>query len=82
MASYKKRPDFFTSEEGIDTADALSDMVQDSAYMTDSSFSPNTEKYANNLIPFVDKHMKYLQSHPSTNAQQYLANLRLMTRIR
>ena len=82
MANHKKRPDFFTSEEGLATAEALKIMVQDTTYMTDSSFSPNTDKYADNLITFVEKHMLYLQSHPSTDTKQYLANLRLMTRIR
>lgn len=80
MSTYKKRQDFFTSSEGILAAQVLRDMVSDNTYITPPSFSANTEQYPDNLIPFFDKHMFYMRDHPSTDPQQYISNLRIMTR--
>ena len=82
MTTFKKRSDFYSSEEGIHTLKVLQSMTVDDNYHTDPSYSANVLLYTNNLIPFVDKHMLYLQDHPSINPQQYIANLRLMTKIR
>lgn len=82
MPVYKKRPDFFTSEEGLLTQETLRAMMTDVNYHTDSSYSANTALHSDNLVSFVDKHMSYLRDHPSTDPRQYLSNLRLMTRIR
>ena len=82
MTAYKKKPDFITSEEGIRVAELLQLMVLDDAYITTPTFSADSEKYADNLIPFTDKHMAYLRNHPTTNPKHYLSNLRLMTRAR
>ena len=57
-------------------------MVADEKYNTDSTYSSDTITYSDHLIPFVDKHMQYLIMHPSVDAEQYLSNLRLMTRVR
>lgn len=81
MTTHKTRRDFYISEEGIKVAEELRLMVTDEAFMTGSSFSANTEKYGDNLIPFVDKHMAYLRDHPTINSRQYLSNLRLKTRL-
>jgi hypothetical protein len=56
-------------------------MVQDTTYNTGSTYSADGERYPDNLIPFVDKHMNYLYSHPTMDPVQYLGNLRLMTRV-
>lgn len=82
MASNNKKPDFITSEEGIRATAVLNSMVLDGAYITEPSFSADSEKYTDNLIPFIDKHLAYLRSHPATNPEHYLSNLKLMTRIR
>jgi len=82
MATVKKRVSFFESEEGIKIAEILRQMTVDSAFNTDSSYSANSVRYPDNLIPFVDKHMNYLNMHPNMDPYQYLANLRLMTRHR
>lgn len=47
-----------------------------------STFSANSEKYPDNQMPFVDKHIAYLMNHPNIDPNQYLANLRLMLRRR
>jgi hypothetical protein len=82
MSTVKKRVNFFESQEGLQIADTLKDMALDTAYNTDSSYSANSELYPDNLIPFVAKHMSYLNAHPSTDPQHYISNLRLMTRVR
>ncbi len=82
MATHKRKSDFFESEEGIQFEQALRTMVKDMTYSTKSSFSANSELYPDHQIPFVNKHMDYIRSHPSTDPKQYLSNLRLMTRIK
>lgn len=82
MATVKKRVSFFESEEGVAIEHTLKTMAKDMTYNTTSSYSANTTQYPNNLIPFVDKHMNYLNSHPNIDAYHYIANLRLMTRHR
>ena len=82
MPTYSKRPDFITSEKGIMAATALNLMVLDSGYTTEPSFSVDSEKYADNLMPFTDKHLTYLQNNPTTNLDHYLSNLKLKTRVR
>jgi hypothetical protein len=82
MATYKKRPQFITSDDGIKAAEVLYSMMLDDKYMTKPSFSANSAKYPDNLIPFNDKHLAYLEDHPATNPVHYLANLKLMTRIK
>lgn len=82
MATFKKRQNFFESEEGIEIKRILKNMAADINYNTESSYSADSAAYPDNLIPFVDKHMNYLQMHPSTNPKHYISNLRLMTRIK
>jgi hypothetical protein len=77
-----KKLSLFESEEGAVIKLALLRMARDAAYNTKSSYSADAVAYPDNLIPFVDKHMSYLNTHPSVDSEQYLANLRLMTRIR
>lgn len=82
MATLKKRVSFFDSEEGLKIEEMLRQMTQDAAFNTEASYSTNSARYPDNLIPFVDKHMNYLNAHPNTDPHQYIANLRLMTRFR
>lgn len=82
MPTAKKRPDLYTSEEGAKIQAALRSMAADSGYATIDSYSADAATHPDHLVSFVDKHMAYLQSHPSVDADHYLANLRLMTRVR
>ncbi len=59
----------------------LEAMVLDKSYNTESSYSSNSELYPDNVQSFIDKHMNYINTHPDTNIEHYLSNLRLMTRI-
>lgn len=81
MPAMKKKL-LLESEAGIEIIKSLEAMVESSVYNTDSTYSANGDKYPDNKIPFVDKHLNYLLTHPSINPSHYLANLRLMTRIR
>lgn len=82
MSTYKKRIDFLESEEGVAFKNALLEMTADSRYATEPSYSANTTLYSDNRIPFIDKHILYLQAHPQIDPEQYLANLRLITKLR
>ncbi|MEI7682795.1 MAG: hypothetical protein WCJ24_00655 [Candidatus Saccharibacteria bacterium] len=81
MATTKRKVNFFESEEGAAVKQALTDIAADKAYNTKSSYSIAVQ-YADHLIPFVDKHMNYLNGHPSIDPEQYVSNLRLITKIR
>jgi hypothetical protein len=74
--------EFFDSEEAIVIRRILLQMTQDSSYSTLSSYSGDSKTYPDNIMPFTDKHMNYLITHPKLDADKYLANIRLMTRIR
>ncbi len=82
MPTLKRKVNFFESEEGTQVKDALCTMASDTSYNTASSYIASGAVYSDNLIPFVDKHMNYLNTHPSIDPIQYLSNLRLMMRIR
>ena len=82
MATFKKRSDFLESEEGKAIKQRLKQLTLDAKYNTATTYSSNNMTYNDNLIPFVDKHMNYLNNHPKLDADMYLQNLQLMTRIR
>ena len=82
MASLKTRSKFFGSLEASGIQDQLQEMVDSHAYNTPSYFSADKINYPEGKMPFLDKHMNYLNSHPSLDANMYLANLRLMCRLK
>lgn len=82
MATFKKKLSLLDTDEGMEIVQALHQMVEDNAYSTDSSYSANSTNYPDNLIPFVDKHINYLRQHQNMDPKQYLANLRLMTKVK
>ena len=82
MATTKKRANLFESEEGVAIQQALKLMVSDRAYNTGASYSANTVAYPDHMMSFVDKHLRYLNAHPAVDTNHYLANLRLITKVR
>jgi hypothetical protein len=82
MPSSTKSAAFFASEEGQAFIQSLKDMTADARYITNPGYSPNGELYPSHVIPFVEKHIEYLRTHPTTDPQHYLSNLRLITRVR
>lgn len=82
MPTYKKKVNFSDTIQGLEIEEELRNLDQNKLYNTEATYSANSSLYPNNIIPFVDKHMAYLTSHPSVDPDLYMANLRLMTRIR
>jgi hypothetical protein len=82
MASQKTRNGFPDTEEGIEVKQLLRQMTGNSTYNTSPSYSTDSARYPDNLIPFVDKHMNYLINHPALEPAKYLANIKLITRRR
>lgn len=82
MALQKTRKGFFDTEEGKEFKHQLKLMNSNDVYNTAPSYSANTVLYPDNLMPFVDKHMDYLLNHPLLEANMYLANIKLQTRLR
>lgn len=78
----QSRTGFLESPEGINVMQTLRTMMADASFNTPSSYSSNIEQYPDNMIPFVDKHIKYLNAHPKLNPTHYIANLKLMSRKR
>ena len=42
----------------------------------------DVERYPNNLITFAQSHIEHLKKFPNINPDQYISNLKLMTKIR
>ncbi len=82
MQTNKKRSHFLGTEEAVDIQQKLQVMTSSDQYNTASSFTANNIQYPDNLIPFLDKHMNYINDHPKLDTGMYLANLRLMTRVK
>jgi hypothetical protein len=81
-ASYKRmtlrQQDFLDSAAGMAAKSDLKVMAESPDYNTQSQFSSRMV----DGMPFVDRHMQYLCDHPNLNPQQYISNLRLMTKIK
>ena len=69
---------FLDSDVAAAARKELQRMVDDTGYNTLSVYAANLD----HNLPFVEKHMKYLSDHPKLNPDHYLANLRLMTKIK
>lgn len=82
MASYSKKRAFRNEQEEAEVEQMLRAMMNDDRYDTKPSYSADTEAHPDNLISFVDKHMKYLSARPNLDPFHYVSNLKLMTRIR
>ncbi len=79
---FKKRSGFFDSEEGKSVREKLQYMTTDKMFNTISSYTSDSAAYPDNQMPFVDKHMNYLNAHPELDSQMYITNVRLKTRKR
>lgn len=82
MTTYKKKTNFFETDEGVEIEQQLKDMAVNTLYNTESGYSANTNLYPDNVMSFVDKHKSYLVNHPNTDPNHYISNLRLMTRLK
>lgn len=71
-----------TEEEQLDFEAKLLQMEGDTKFNTPSQYATDTVKYPSNTMSFSQKHIEHLRKFPEINFEQYLSNLRLMTRIR
>ena len=80
--SNKKRQAFLDLDCADEILSEIKNMIDSDKYNTESSYIADAEKYPNHEISFYDKHVDYLISHPNVNPNYYLANLKLISRIR
>jgi hypothetical protein len=78
----KKRIYVHGIQEEQEIREALLNMVGDSTYNTQATYTAMSITYPDGHLTFVEKHMRYLNAHPKLDAKMYLANLRLKTRVR
>lgn len=78
MANSVSAQKFLASPEAEAIRQTLTEMMDDPEFNTASLYSTA----AGEKQLFVDKHLRYLSQHTNLNADHYLSNLRLMTRIR
>jgi hypothetical protein len=69
---------FFESDEGKTLRKELVMMTESKQYKTLSMYSTIDIDGQS----FVDKHMRYMSQFPAMNRDQYVSNLKLMTKIR
>ena len=69
---------FLASDEADKIRQQLIIMEGDPKYATKSFYSPG----ANEDISFTDKHFTYISTHPNVQPCDYIANLRLKTKLR
>ena len=69
---------YLRSDAAKNVRKELEAMFENPNYRTESSYSPSSE----GRITFVNKHVRYLSMHQKINPDQYLSNLKLMTKIK
>lgn len=69
---------FLDSEAAVQIREQLIKMMEDPKFNTTSTYAATREE----LLSFVEKHMTYLSDHPKLNPEDYMRNLRLMTRLK
>lgn len=77
MTNGQTRQAFLKSEKASLLRDELEKMVRSPMYNTKLySLIDDPDKFR-----FVEKHMNYMSGHPSMDHMQYVANLKLMTKV-
>jgi hypothetical protein len=76
MAITLRTQRFLESQQADIIREQLNEMMADPAYNT----QPRYSAVLNGDMLFVDKHMNYLSSHLAVDPDQYLSNLKLITR--
>jgi hypothetical protein len=82
MPTLKSSSNFIDSVTGQQVARELRDMTVNGSYHTESSYSADGLQFPDHRMSFVDKHLRYLSTHPTLDPSKYIANLKLMTRVR
>ncbi len=72
------RQEFLRSEKAALLREQLEAMVKDRAYNTTARYT----LVAADGSQFVENHMRCMANHPNMNHEQYVMNVKLMTKIR
>lgn len=78
LSSSQYKQKFLASDVAIDIRNQLRLMEENVSFHTRTSYSPSSEE----AITFTDKHLTYISEHSAVKPSEYLANLRLKTRVR
>ncbi len=80
MTKAKAKP--LSPVEEAEVRQVLENMEENTLYNTESHYVADSVKYPTNVITFSQKHMDHLRKYPSINPEQYISNLKLMTKTR
>lgn len=78
----KASPKWTRTVKEEDVLDNLRALEKDPLYNTPSRYHADTERYPDNTISFAQTHLEHLKKFPKVDPDQYISNLRLMTKIR
>jgi len=78
ISSNQYRKEFLATKAAAEIRELLKQMEESPLYATKSSYRAGVA----GDISFADKHFAYISTHPTVRPDQYLANLRLMTKLR
>jgi hypothetical protein len=73
----QRRDKYLQTDEGQRAKQLLEAMAASGQYNTQSSYSPGQED-----VTFVEKHLEHLSQHSYLQSHEYIANLKLMTKVR
>ena len=65
-----------------DVIEKLNALHADPNMITLDAYSPDAEQNANGRISFVERHIRYLQTHKNVDPTHYISNLELMIKKR
>ncbi|HEY1063904.1 MAG TPA: hypothetical protein VGE30_01250 [Candidatus Saccharimonadales bacterium] len=78
LSPIQYRKAFVLSEAATEVKLQLQEMEDNPQYVTKASYSPSSESD----ISFSEKHFTYISTHPTVRPHEYMANLRLKTKLR
>jgi hypothetical protein len=73
----QRKDKYLQTDEGQKAKQLLEAMAASTQYNTQASYSPGAHD-----LTFVEKHLDHLSQHSYLQSQAYIANLKLMTKIR
>lgn len=78
----KTRANFANTDEGREIRRELQEIADSNMYNTPSVYSPDSARYPDNRMPFVDKQMNYLIKYPQLDARLYMSDIKNTTKLR
>lgn len=78
ISSNQYRKQFLATETAVEIRKLLEQMEESPLYFTKATYQAGNPED----ISFSDKHLAYISTHPAVQPDQYMSNLRLMTKIR